>query len=79
MWGRPVWLASGVRPGASLAVQVFLGHPPVSVIYGDWRDIYRHGPYDPLVLDGGGQGKSGEEPADPHRLLHPGGRWSSTT
>jgi hypothetical protein len=30
-------------------------------------------PYDLLVLDGGGQGKSGERPADLHRLLRPGG------
>ncbi|MEU7694024.1 O-methyltransferase [Microbispora hainanensis] len=79
------WLASGARPGArlvsverdarlaSLAAQVFADHPRVSVIRGDWREIYRDGPYDLLVLDGGGQGKSGERPADPHRLLTPGG------
>ncbi|MGW5265852.1 O-methyltransferase [Microbispora sp. NPDC004025] len=79
------WLASGARPGArlvsverdarraSLAAQVFLDHPQVSVICGDWREIHRDGPYDLLVLDGGGQGKSGAEPADPHRLLRPGG------
>ncbi|WP_182903030.1 O-methyltransferase [Microbispora sp. H10830] len=79
------WLASGARPGArlvsverdarraSLAAQVFIDHPQVSVIRGDWREIHRDGPYDLLVLDGGGQGKSGEQPADPHRLLRPGG------
>lgn len=79
------WLASGARPGArlvsverdarraSLAARVFLDHPQVSVIRGDWREIHRHGPYDLLVLDGGGQGKNGEQPADPHRLLQPGG------
>ncbi|WP_328709914.1 O-methyltransferase [Microbispora hainanensis] len=79
------WLASGAGPGArlvsverdarlaSLAAQVFADHPRVSVIRGDWREIYRDGPYDLLVLDGGGQGKSGERPADPHRLLTPGG------
>ncbi|WP_440064971.1 O-methyltransferase [Streptosporangium sp. OZ121] len=79
------WLASGARPEArlvsveqdarraSLAAQVFLDHPQVSVIRGDWREIYRDGPYDLLVLDGGGQGKSSEKPADPHRLLRPGG------
>ncbi|MFG1865772.1 O-methyltransferase [Microbispora bryophytorum] len=79
------WLVSGARPGArlvsverdarraSLAAQVFADHPQVSVIRGDWREIHRHGPYDLLVLDGGGQGKSGEQPADPHRLLRPGG------
>ena len=79
------WLASGARPGArlvsverdrrraSLAADVFAGHPQVSVISGDWREIHRDGPYDLLVLDGGGQGKNGDEPADPHRLLRPGG------
>lgn len=79
------WLASGARPGtrlvsverdadrAALAARVFLGRPQVSVIHADWREIYRHGPYDLLVLDGGGQGKHGEDPADPHRLLRPGG------
>ncbi|MER6830120.1 class I SAM-dependent methyltransferase [Streptosporangium sp. NPDC000563] len=79
------WLASGARPEArlvsverdahraSLAAQVFLDHPQVLVIRGDWREIYRDGPYDLLVLDGGGQGKGGEKPADPHRLLRPGG------
>ncbi|WP_432872252.1 O-methyltransferase [Microbispora rosea] len=79
------WLASGARPGArlvsverdarraSLAARVFVDHPQVSVIRGDWREIHRDGPYGLLVLDGGGQGKSGEQPADPHRLLKPGG------
>ncbi|GII87725.1 transferase [Sphaerisporangium siamense] len=79
------WLVSGARPGtrlvsverdahrAALAARVFRGRPQVSVIHGDWREIYRHGPYDLLVLDGGGQGKNGERPADPHRLLTLGG------
>ncbi|GII66700.1 transferase [Sphaerisporangium krabiense] len=79
------WLVSGARPGtrlvsverdahrAALAARVFRDHPQVSVIHGDWREIYGHGPYDLLVLDGGGQGKNGERPADPHRLLTPGG------
>ncbi|MFI9595035.1 O-methyltransferase [Nonomuraea sp. NPDC052265] len=79
------WLVSGARPGtrlfsveadadrAALAAEVFLDHPQVSVIHGDWREICRDGPYDLLVLDGGGQGKGGEQPIDPHRLLRPGG------
>jgi hypothetical protein len=37
------------------------------VIPGDWREIYRAGPFDLLVLDGGGV------PADPGELLEPGG------
>ncbi|WP_440081667.1 O-methyltransferase [Streptosporangium sp. LJ11] len=79
------WLASGARPQArlvsverdahraALAAQIFLDHPQVSVICADWREIHRDEPYDLLVLDGGGQGKSGEKPADPYRLLRPGG------
>ena len=38
----------------------------------DWKRIYAHGPYDLLVLDGGGQAKGGDA-ADPERLLVPGG------
>jgi hypothetical protein len=45
----------------------------VAVVHGDWREIYRSGPFDLLVLDGGGQGKSGDDPADPEELLKPGG------
>jgi len=79
------WLVSGARPGTRLvsveanadrsvlATQLFSDHPHVSVIHGDWKEIYRDGPYDLLVLDGGGQGKYGELPADPYRLLSPGG------
>ncbi|MGW4410347.1 O-methyltransferase [Nonomuraea sp. NPDC004702] len=79
------WLASGARPGtrlvsverdagsAALAAEVFFDQPQVSVVHGDWREIHRDAPYDLLVLDGGGQGKHGEPPADPHRLLRPGG------
>ncbi|WP_191873925.1 O-methyltransferase [Streptomyces filipinensis] len=57
------WLASGSRPGTRL----------ISVE----RDAERariegYGPYDLLVLDGGGQAK-GDGAADPARLLAPGG------
>jgi hypothetical protein len=37
----------------------------VTVIGGDWREIYRSAPFDLLVLDGGAHGKSGGTPADP--------------
>jgi predicted O-methyltransferase YrrM len=78
------WLAEGARAGtrlvsveadgerATLAAELFAGLPHVTVIHGDWTEIHRDAPYDLLVLDGGGQGKHGE-PADPHRLLRPGG------
>jgi predicted O-methyltransferase YrrM len=79
------WLAEGARAGtrlvsvesdrqrAALAAELFAGLPNVTVIHGDWTEIHRDAPYDLLVLDGGGQGKRGEPPADPHRLLRPGG------
>ncbi|MET9729566.1 class I SAM-dependent methyltransferase [Streptomyces sp. NPDC006458] len=80
------WLASGAaapvrlvsverdpeRAGAARAV--FSDRPGVEVLTGDWRRIEEHGPFDLLVLDGGGQGKTdGDPPADVERLLVPGG------
>ncbi|MEV6052050.1 class I SAM-dependent methyltransferase [Streptomyces sp. NPDC052107] len=80
------WLASGAAPGVRLysverdperaraAAQVFAGRAEVTVLDGDWRRIEEYGPFDLLVLDGGGQGKApGDEPADVERLLVPGG------
>jgi hypothetical protein len=91
------WLASGARPGTRLfsveldagraarAAGLFTGHPQVTVLQGDWTKITEEAPFDLLVLDGGGQGKSGgtpetpeapaapEAPADPEVLLRPGG------
>ncbi|MEU0945168.1 class I SAM-dependent methyltransferase [Streptomyces canus] len=81
------WLASGAREGvrlvsverdperARVAAEVFADRPDVRILHGDWRRIEEHGPYDLLVLDGGGTGKTPEDtPADPARLLTPGGR-----
>ncbi|MFF7634886.1 O-methyltransferase [Kitasatospora sp. NPDC008050] len=79
------WLASGAKPGvrlvsverdparAAVAAEVFADQPQVEVVTGDWSELYRRGPFDLLVLDGGGQGKGAEAPADPARLLAPGG------
>ncbi|MFD9004544.1 O-methyltransferase [Streptomyces sp. NPDC059582] len=78
------WLASGAVPGtrltsverdperARIAAEVFRDHDHVEVLHGDWRRIEEHGPYDLLVLDGGGQAK-GDGAADPARLLTAGG------
>jgi predicted O-methyltransferase YrrM len=78
------WLASGARPGtrlvgverdaerAGVAGEVFRDHPEVEILHGDWRRVAERGPYDLLVLDGGGQAK-GDGAADPARLLTPGG------
>ena len=83
------WLASGARPGtrlasveidterAGLVASLFADLPHVALLPGDWREIYRAGPFDLLILDGGAHGKSaGTEqriPADPEELLKPGG------
>jgi predicted O-methyltransferase YrrM len=79
------WLAAGARPGTRLvsveldagraarAAELFSGLPQVTVIQGDWQQIYPHGPFDLLVLDGGAHGKSGGPPANPDVLLRPGG------
>jgi predicted O-methyltransferase YrrM len=81
------WLASGARPGARLvsveldaerakrAAALFSGWPgpQVTVLPGDWQEIYPEGRFDLLVLDGGAHGKAGGQPADPEILLRPGG------
>lgn len=80
------WLASGAGEGvrlvsverdprrARIAAEVFADRPGVDVLTGDWTRIGERGPYDLLVLDGGGQGKSEQDPAaDVGRLLAPGG------
>jgi predicted O-methyltransferase YrrM len=79
------WLASGAQPDARLvsierepdraatADAVFAGDPRVRVRTGDWSELVGAGPFDLLVLDGGGQGKSEEPPLDPAGWLRPGG------
>lgn len=78
------WLASGAAPGtrltsverdptrARIAAEVFRDCPNVVILPGDWQRVEEHGPYDLLVLDGGGQAK-GNGAADPARLLAAGG------
>ncbi|MDH6610119.1 putative O-methyltransferase YrrM [Streptomyces sp. SAI-208] len=81
------WLASGMREGvrlisverdperARVAAEVFADRSDVRILSGDWRRIEEDGPYDLLVLDGGGTAKTPDDtPADPARLLTPGGR-----
>jgi predicted O-methyltransferase YrrM len=82
------WLVSGMRPGstavsveqdptrAATSAALFAElAPEVTVECADWTAIAGHGPFDLLVLDGGGQGKGGAQdtPADPLELLRPGG------
>jgi Methyltransferase domain len=70
-------LASGARPGARLVsveldaeradrtAALFSACPRVTVLHGDWQEIYPQGPFDLLVLDGGAQGKSGRPAGRP--------------
>ena len=79
------WLASAADPSCSLvsieldpdraaaARELFAGTPNVTVLTGDFSELEASGPFDLLALDGGGGGKSGEEPIEPRRWLTPGG------
>lgn len=55
-------------PGrAAASAALFAGQPNVRVIEGNWTQLREHGPFDLLVLDGGGKGKEPEDdpPLDP--------------
>lgn len=79
------WLFSAVNPlttlvsverdgeRAAAAAALFAAEPNVTVLTGDWSDLRAHGPFDLLVLDGGGSGKDGTPPADPEQWLAPAG------
>ena len=80
------WMASAVGPETRLvSVEIdperaaacralFADLPNVTVLHGDWRLIEGHAPFDLLAPDGGGGGKREDDPpADPGRLLTPGG------
>src|SRR5262245_10085225 len=80
------WMASAVRPDTRLiSVEIdaaraaacqalFAPLSHVTVLHGDWTAIAEYGPFDLLVLDGGAGGKRADDrPADPARLLKPGG------
>jgi predicted O-methyltransferase YrrM len=52
---------------ASMTTELFASRPNVRVETGDWTGLVKHGPFDLLVLDGGGKGKdpSVDSPLDP--------------
>ena len=52
---------------AAASAELFAGYDNVSVIHGDWTALRQHGPFDVLVLDGGGKGKdpTRDSPLDP--------------
>lgn len=61
---------------ATAAAQLFAGLQHVRVMHSDWRVLHEHGPFDLLVLDGGGKGKDPavDAPLDPAAgWLSPGG------
>jgi predicted O-methyltransferase YrrM len=78
------WMLSGAGPAARLhSVEVdagraaacqalFARYANVTVEQGDWRLIGDRGPFDLLVLDGGGGGKT-EAPIEIEPVLAPGG------
>jgi predicted O-methyltransferase YrrM len=78
------WLASAARSDVRLvsverdpvraaqASELFADHANVTVVCGDWTLLAKHGPFDLLVLDGGGNGKGGPA-ADPVTWLRPRG------
>lgn len=45
----------------------------MTIVHGDWRELERYGPFDLLVIDGGGSGKKGETPFEPLTWLTPTG------
>ncbi|MFD7155488.1 O-methyltransferase [Kribbella sp. NPDC059898] len=78
------WLVTGRRPGvrvvsverdaerAERAAELFAGVPDLEIVTGDWTLINERGPFDLLVVDGGGNGKKGGA-AEPELVLRPGG------
>jgi predicted O-methyltransferase YrrM len=52
---------------AAACADLFAARSNVRVLHGDWRELLPHGPFDLLVLDGGGKGKdlSVDTPIDP--------------
>lgn len=52
---------------ANAAAELFSDRSNVIVIHGDWTQLRDYGPFDLLVLDGGGKGKdpSSDSPLDP--------------
>lgn len=59
---------------AEQAARLFGAYPNVTIINEDWSAILDHGPFDLLILDGGGTGKTIADVAiDPNLALKPFG------
>jgi predicted O-methyltransferase YrrM len=59
---------------AETSARLFAGRPNVTVLQGNWDELLTYGPFDLLVLDGGGKGK---EPGD-GAPLDPAAGWLNT-
>ncbi len=78
------WMVSGAGPGtklfsverdggrAQLVKDIFADQTDVTVLNDDWTALINHGPFDLLVLDGGGKAPGGTA-ADPKLMLKPFG------
>lgn len=54
--------------------ELFAPYEQVQVLTGDWPALLEHGPFDLLVLDGGGSGKTLDDArVEPREALRPGG------
>jgi predicted O-methyltransferase YrrM len=58
---------------AETARRVFEDDARVTVMSGEWSELLAHAPFDLLVLDGGGSGKSGQAPIEVSDALRVGG------
>ncbi|GAA0902037.1 O-methyltransferase [Virgisporangium aurantiacum] len=82
------WMAHAAHPSARLTSvdrderrvqavrEVFARRdtgPRVEVLHGEWRALAAHAPFDLLVLDGGGHGKTGGDLIDLDQWVRPGG------
>jgi hypothetical protein len=52
------------RERAEVARGLFSDHDNVTVLCGESKELRQHGPFDLLVLDGGGAGKQGDPPIE---------------
>jgi predicted O-methyltransferase YrrM len=78
------WLSSAAGPDVQLvsverdpvraaeSAALFAHQANVTVVCGDWTLLEQYGPFDLLVLDGGGNGREGRA-ADPAEFLRRGG------
>jgi predicted O-methyltransferase YrrM len=59
---------------AAAARSLLSGSEQVQVLTGDWPGLLEHGPFEVLVLDGGGSGKTADDSrVEPRDALRPGG------